>query len=287
MVYANDPLAAHADVPAVVAGNVVEGASGLIGRWTTGGGMVDSDLTHPEYPITAAFDRFLHVDTRPVAAASLYYLDLRARSTIGGDVIMIAGHNLNGATVRVETANDDPFATDLVTIHDFGVVAQTSRLIAVLSTFWYQLERLRIRVSLPSPGIPQISEFMFGERHVLPRNPNVPYDDREEFSEIDKIRSKGGIQVNYSEGATRVRVAPIKFTIDDPAHVSMFRAIFEETNGGHKPMLLIDKPNSVPGTGYWMDWQNARLAQRAVEANIRNVEMQLIECAPLVSQGAQ
>lgn len=300
MAYTPVVLSAHADAPTFVVENVCEKAvlpSSPAGRWSADGDATPGtfsaiDRTDANFPILRAFDRFRHLVTRPSTAVvdNIWYLVLRAeKPTKGGatadaDTILIDDHNFasisGGVTCRVETADDDLFTSNLVTIHDFGSITTAGRLLEVDGTQFQDLERVRIRCEAAGNFVPEIGEFFYGPRIVLARQPNIPWDEDHLFSDVGRFKSRNGMISTYVRYEGQ-RLASMTVQPDDSVEIQNLRDAFAFGGYGSKPFLFIDNPNTDP-VGYFMvrDADNDMPLQGPFD-RILNISME--EQAPFVA----
>jgi len=275
--WSSSPAPTYNDAPTFVAKNLIEGSSPDDAKWTdTGhqdatGGNVFNDT---DFPTKYAFDRFGHKVTKPSGAlAQLWYYNVTVTDLDEAGGILILNHNLGsfgggGVRVKVQTADVDDYGdsqgpgneenapANRRTIHDFGNVTDNKRLVALPSTVYSNLERIRIELSHASVNFrPQIGEFHVGPVNNITHGPRTPYDPDRQHTEVSELVSKSGIITSYARYSQQ-SILDIRVQLDKDADVTAIQDTYEDTDGGNKACLLLTKPVSDLKLAYWVKIPN-------------------------------
>lgn len=251
MAYSTTVQAAHEDVPLFVTENAVELTSS-VHRWTTVGNIASTDETDSDYPVTNAFDRFLHKLTKPDSSDTEWYLVFRADNTIDVNTILIGGHNFDqaGAAVTAEVQISDDGST-WASLHTFSATTSGKRLYAETVLNYMGVEYLRIKITCDLAFTPEIGEFFVGPKQLLDHQPNIPWDDQSLRSQVSRFKPKSGIITTYVFSAGG-RFGSMTLQPDSTAEIDLIRNVFKNTNFGTKPFLFVDHPNATTPNAYWM-----------------------------------
>jgi len=258
-------------------------------RWVVGSnGFGGADVTDPLFPVRAAADDMLAVDTRiaTASASSINSLLLRCDPAIPFDWIVLGGVNgtvSGGYTeVVVQTADSDDFLTLPTDVHNFGAVAVDGRLSAALNASWTGVSRLRVRFTSAGTVVPQITEVFAGTRHALRRMPSAGWDDRGIRSTVDRTVSKSGVISSYTR-AKGQRVAALDYRVGLDSERDAFRGIFDGTDYGARHFLLCDLPLTSPDQVHMMVWDDPELVQRVARGPTeRATSLAFSETAPFL-----
>ena len=286
MPWSTTVISAHGDFPAFVVRNVLEGAA-YNRRWTTSGAMNGTDATSAGYPAARIQDRFWHLDTRPNAGGTLWYLNMEANPLLTADVFVIAGHNFadasGGVGVKLQTADSDDWSSNPMDMYDFGTVTTSARLVRVDSSNWGGLTRVRLRLATSGSFVPHVCEVFLGDRMVLSHAPVVPWDEKAIRSDITRHKAKSGVIATYTRNSGQ-RVAAMTVHPNTSTRTTQIRNAFAYSDYGAKSFVLIDKPNTGPSEAYFMVREpEIELALQGPNDRIGLIAME--ECSPFLSTG--
>ena len=107
------------------------------------------------------------------------------------------------------------------------------------------VERVRLRIVHSGSKDPEFGECLLGYRYQLPRNPDVPWDNKREYSEVVEVKSLSGLTkryVAYRGQALRTFSSPYA-AADEIAVIESWWDAIEE---GTKPFVYIETPNTAP-----------------------------------------
>lgn len=288
MVWSTIVLSALPDTLALMPENALEGATHTNDRWVASatGIFTDAAVNDTAFPISAVYDRFLSVDSRPTGTGTAWSLVLRTASTKPIDVVCIK-HNFGsiagGVNCRLETADNDAFTLNLATIHDFGLVTSTKRLVRYLTSQWQGVERVRLVLTGSPAFSPRVSELFLSRRHTTKRKPAMPFDDASKISDIVIETSRGGVIATY-ENYAGARKWDIVYNTSDDTDISAIRNTFQRDGYAALPFLFGFKPVTNPTAAYWVQWMNPELTFPRTRAKERSVSIVLRESAPFYDE---
>lgn len=248
MAYSTTAAPTWTDQVGFVPRNILTAAAA---KWHTASDGSD-DVTDNDFPCAFGVDGYPHKVTKPSgAAATTWYLRFLDPLIDDVDVVAIVNHNFGdpsgGCNVRFETASDDAFTTP-VTIHSFGVVPTTTRLIALPTTTFTGLERVRIRLVSTNPFVPQLGEVIMGSLYQVGW-PKRPFDKLSMTSDVTRQTSKGGVTTTHRRFARRARKR-LSIRTQDSDLIANAREVYRLTDGGAKASLFLQYPSTRPTYGY-------------------------------------
>lgn len=295
--------AAAADSPYFLAANVLDNRFAVT-KWTFDGDGNSSDETAGTFLVSRLNDRFQNLVSKPVSdAGKVYFLNfnLSAATTRKIDALAILGHNLGDltgtVTVRVEIDDGITFPAPTL-VKTFTITAGSNQRI-VLRNFGAGNEQFDnvqfMRMKFSSSGdlgttVPQIGEFIIGERRQMSTKANHPFNDAPFGFEGRESRVESGFTTTYvhNEGGAILRrhwqlkdAADSQFSIIDN---DQLRAWYRDAGRGSKAFLYVEDPQSdESGTARWCKVpKDTQLDLSLTGFAERNQTLEFIEQAPFI-----
>lgn len=252
------------DKPMLVSQSLV---SPTVARWNDAGTTTDAATTAADGPAVRAYDNIGSLQTKDTSAdltARYLVFDIGASSTISFDTCLILNHNMNSGgfnEISLEVSDSADFTSNLIEIYSYSVSGtDDDRLLCTnlnsagaSSTYdpsgtaqrYSGVRYVRIKITATSGTARQakIGEVWLGTRYQLQRNPDVPWNNKDEFSQVTEFKALSGLTrryVHYRGQALRNFRAPIS----DSAEVTVVENWFNGINEGTSPFLYIEKPSS-------------------------------------------
>lgn len=252
------------DKPMLVSQSLV---SPTVARWNDAGTTTDAATTAADGPAVRAYDNIGSLQTKDTSAdltARYLVFDIGASSTISFDTCLILNHNMNSGgfnAISLEISDSADFTSNLIEIYSYSVSGtDDDRLLCTnlnsaggSSTYssggtaqrYSGVRYVRIKITATSGTARQakIGEVWLGTRYQLQRNPDVPWNNKDEFSQVTEFKALSGLTrryVHYRGQALRNFRAPIA----DSAEVTVVENWFNGINEGTSPFLYIEKPSS-------------------------------------------
>lgn len=216
-------------------------------------------------------------DTTTADVYLLFDLDDAAGHEI--DTIIIANHNFadlpGTVSVGVSVADNSAFTSNPRTLVSWASVTSDARLVALdLANLTFGDRRysavryLAIGISTTSTfsaanGMPEIGEVFAGRRRQLARKHDRPGDDRAESSRLDVFESDAGYMTVHRRAYRRRDVDLTWFSDQNDAlgldDVATWRAIWDDTEGGTRPLWYLREPTTTPGDAVLLRAPSPRL----------------------------
>ena len=290
------------DKPVLISSNSLEAAT--TAKWIANadktanieaGGTTDNSETN--YPASRAYDRWLHLDTRPDSASATWFLAFAMPTTMADfDMAMIGGHNfgtIGGLTVTIEVADNNTFTTELHTIATFTPGTSNKRLVSYVLKhtgsdplrYFYSVSTpisrfVRLKITGTS-GTPQVGEFWLGRRRHLPYKLDAPLDDKRQRSEYIDHETRTGIVARYVTARARA-VRSGTTLIDAAADISTVDSWWSECDQGSKPFLFTEQPSTSPADTQLMI-HPGELDFKLTTPTGRDLGLQMREVGPMVA----
>tara|TARA_R110000765_G_C18891832_1_gene603146 strand:- start:201 stop:1340 length:1140 start_codon:yes stop_codon:yes gene_type:complete len=143
------------------------------------------------------------------------------------------------------------------------------------------VQNVRLRLLHSGSKAPHLGEIILGTRYQLQRNPDLPYDDLAEISEIAEAKSLSGLvrrYVVYKGQALRNFVAPISSATEITVIENWWNAIEE----GTKPFVYIETPTTDP-KAYLMTMETPALVFPKLGPYERQLSFSMIEQPPFLA----
>ena len=182
-------------------------------------------------------------------------------TSISFDTLAIVGHNLNsmGAiSVSLEIADSSSFGSNLIEIAKYTVSGSTDNRILITnlnsaggsSTYsssgtaqrYSSVAYARLKIIHATSAVPEVGEIILGTRYQLQRNPDVPWNNKDEFSQVTEFKALSGLTrryVHYRGQALRT----FRASISASAEITVIENWFNGINEGTSPFLYIEKPS--------------------------------------------
>ena len=250
-----------ADKPMMV---VQQAGSPADAHWTTTGNHTGTDVTLAAEPATRAYDEIgnLVTSTTGVAATSPKYFNFNFTTAIAFDVLLITGHNLNSisvTSVALEIADDAAYSSNKIEIAKYTISGTTDNRILITnlnsaggsSTYsgggtaqrYSGVEYARLVVTHSSSKDPGIGEFWLGHRYQLQRNPDIPWNNKNEASLAADYVSNSGITKRYTFYRGQA-LRTFQASIAAAAEITVIDGWFNAINKGTRPFVYIETPSS-------------------------------------------
>jgi len=251
-----------ADKPMFV---VQQATSPADAHWTTTGDHTGSDVTLAAEPAARAYDEIgnLVTSTTGVGSTSPKYYNLYFTTAISFDVLLITGHNFASTeltSVALEIADDDPFSSNKREIAKWtrgSVTADDRILITNLnseggsSTYsaggtaqrYSSVTHARLVVTHAGDKDPELGEIWLGYRYQLQRNPDVPWNNKNEMSLATDYVSNSGITKRYTFYRGQA-LRSFQSSIAAAAEITVIDDWFDAINEGTRPFVYIETPSS-------------------------------------------
>ena len=221
-------------------------------------------------------------------------------TAISFDTLCITGHNLNSmgaVSVSLEIADSSSFGTNLIEIAKYTVSGSTDNRILITnlnsaggsSTYdangtaqrYSSVAYARIKIIHSTTAVPKVGEIFLGTRHQLQRNPDVPWNNKNEFSNTTDFTSLSGIVKRYVAYRGQA-LRNFKASISADAEITVIDDWFNAINEGTKPFLYIETPSSN-ADAYLMILDDAALRFPLVGPFERVLEFSMTEQPPFLS----
>jgi len=252
------------DKPCVVGRNLLEIAYGIAAAnlvantaGTLAGG--DSSAAAPN-GVSRLVDRFLHVPWKYGSSVATIYICIdQGATTLDTDTLIIpAGHNFSGASIKVEadstTPSGDPWGTTL-----WSFTAGSSAEVRLQSTNMYQARYWRIKIS-GSASVWQVPEIFLGKSVQFLNKAENPFPPTiAARGNVIRKTTGGGVSYAYKVSAlTGYRKLTWKVggvyknspSSDPEKFLTNFYDFWSNSNAidsGSKPFWYIEDPTSNPG----------------------------------------
>lgn len=288
---AQSPNAAHT----WLAANLLDVADGVL--WTSDGdGDGAAEVADSDYPVAFLNDYRAGPVSKPDLNATTHYLNFEwsssVKPTCGG--IIIHNHNLLGATVTVEVADDAAFSSNLATVHNFGTVSTDARLIAIFASRYTNVEHLRLKIVFSSADTPQIGEVFIWSSLTTYNlrtadGPLKPFDNRAMRSKGPRLESDSGDVVTYERtlGQADFEGLTYRFGRDDE-YVKM-RALWKAARYGTRAAYLIEDPTAdsadLPASTFLLSLPLSFDARNTAGRYVRELAFPCVELGPFAGAG--
>ena len=233
-------------------------------HWTTTGNHTGTDVTLAAEPAARAYDEIgnLVTSTTGVAATSPKYFNFNFTTAIAFDVLLITGHNLNSisvTSVALEIADDAAYSSNKIEIAKYTISGTTDNRILITnlnsaggsSTYsaggtaqrYSGVEYARLVITHSSSKDPELGEIWLGRRYQLQRNPDVPWNNKNETSLTADFTSNSGITKRYTFYRGQALRA-FQASIAAAAEITVIDDWFDAINEGTRPFVYIETPSS-------------------------------------------
>lgn len=258
--------ATAADVPLFVAKNVLRVP--VTAKWTEGDTFAagsSADVTEDDHPARNAVSQNPYRGTRARPnTTGVYYFLVQANVSSVFDVaaLRLNWTALGSTSVTVKRA-DDVTGTNQATLCSFSATVPTKRLISLsLGTGNQQFSGsgfIQIALTSSSTDIPpELGGLFLGQRRVLNRKFDMPYDDDPlEIDASDFLARAGNRQrVKHDGPVALIRgqytaVSSGSFSQDD---VAALRGVYEDCRYGADPVIFVESPSTATASAphrYW------------------------------------
>jgi len=109
------------------------------------------------------------------------------------------------------------------------------------------VQRVRLRIEASGSFTPEVGEIVLGRRYQLQRNPNVPWNNKNEFSETTDFQALSGLTKRYAAYRGQARRS-FSSQFAAAAEITVIDEWWRATEEGTKQFYYIETPNSDPQT---------------------------------------
>tara|TARA_R100001015_G_C4621730_1_gene178984 strand:- start:932 stop:1858 length:927 start_codon:yes stop_codon:yes gene_type:complete len=233
-------------------------------HWTLVGTHTSTDVTAADGPATRAYDSVGSLVTKTntaSAATTTKYYNFYFSTAISFDTLIVLGHNLNtieATDVKLQLSNNDTFSSGVINPYESGSLSgDDDRLICTnlnsedsgsydasgTAQRYRNVEWCRLVITHSGSKTPQIGEIILGTRHQLQRNPDIPWNNKDEYSETTDFKALTGLVKRYvayrGQALRRFRAS-----ISSSDEIAVVDSWFNAINEGTKPFVYIETPSS-------------------------------------------
>ena len=233
------------------------------------GEIADADRTDAAFPAIRAYDDFGSIvtkDTSSTDTEKYFVLNMDSR-VVTFDTLFIYGHNfrsIGAESVALEIANAADFGSGLIEIYKETFSGTTDTRISCFnlnsaggsSTYsaggtaqkYSAVQYIRIKVTFADTSASrqlEMGELFLGKRYSLQRNPDIPWNNKQESSLVTDFISKSGITkryVMYRGQASR----SFRATIAADAEISVIDGWYNDIEEGTRAFTYVETPSSSP-----------------------------------------
>ena len=233
-------------------------------HWTLVGTHGSADVTDTATPATRAYDSIGNLVTKTntaSAATTTKYYNFYFSTAISFDTLIILGHNLNtiaATDVKLQLSNSDTFSSVINPYESGTLSGDDDRLICTnlnsessgsysssgTAQRYSGVEYCRLVITHTGSKTPEIGEIILGTRYQLQRNPDVPWNNKAEFSQVTDFKAESGLNkryVAYRGQAIRKLSAPISSS----SEITVVDNWWNDTEEGTKPFVYMETPKTA------------------------------------------
>jgi len=277
-------------------------------NWTTTGDLAGSgdSQTDGKFPATRAYDDLGSILTKfrseaPYAAASPKYFNFEFSSAITFDTLLILDHNFNSGgftSVALEINENEDWSGTVLEIAKYTVSGTTDNRILITNlnheggsnTYsaggtakrYTDIPYARLKIVHSGSRTPEVGEIILGYRYQLPRNPDLPWNNKNEVSSVSDFVSSSGVTKRYVFNRGQ-GVRAFSAMYDTAADITLIDNWFNAIEEGTRPFVYIETPSSAPDARLMLQ-QEAGLSFGLTGPSSRQLSMQMIEQQPFLSR---
>ena len=275
-------------------------------HFTSDGEHVDTDKTDSSFPAARAYDDLGSLLTKYASASasdSTKYYNFYFATGITFDTVIILGHNFNSlslTTAAIEIADSEDFSSNQKRIAAFtisGGSADSRFAIFNLNSEsggtaysssgtaqrYSNVQYVRLKLTKSSGSyIPEVGEIILGRRYQLQRNPDLPYNNKNEQSLVSDYVSNSGITKRYTFYRGQA-VRAFQASISASAEITVIEDWFNDINEGTRPFVYVETPSSSPKSQL-MILDDAGLSFPLVGPTERRLAFGMTEQPPFLSR---
>ncbi len=109
------------------------------------------------------------------------------------------------------------------------------------------VQRVRLRIIASGSFTPEVGEIVLGQRYQLQRNPNVPWNNKNEVSDITDFKALSGLNKRYSFYRGQAKRS-FSSSFATAAEITVIEDWWVSIEQGTKPFFYIETPSSSPKT---------------------------------------
>ena len=234
-------------------------------HWTTVGTHGSADETATDTPATRAYDSVGSLVTKTksdVDGDSPKYYNFYFTTAISFDTLIIAGHNFNStgvSNVQLQLSNNSSFSSGVIGPFESGALSgDNDRIVCTnlnsedsgsydasgTAQRYSGVEWCRLVVTHSGDVTPEVGEIFLGTRYQLQRNPDVPWDNKAEFSETTDFNAASGLVKRYVAFRGQAR-RQFRAPISASAEITVIDSWWDDIEEGTKPFVYIETPSSA------------------------------------------
>lgn len=234
-------------------------------------------------------------------ATTVRYFHFYFPTEISIDSLLILDHNFNSDSfvqVALEIADNSAFTTNKKQIAAYTVSGTTDNRILITNLNhaaagnlydsggtaqrYSAISRLRLRMLKSGTTVPQFGECLLAYRYQLQRNPDVPWNNKTEMSNVTDFQSNSGIIKRYTFFRGQARRS-FGAAISASAEITMIDDWFNAIAEGTRPFVYIETPSSS-AQSYLMLLDDPALAFPLVGPTERSLAFDMTEQPPFLSR---
>lgn len=273
-----------------------QGNSGFTVRWRTDGDVASADQADSDYDTRAAYDEYLHTDTRPNASGSEWWLVADAGTSDvfdDFDCLLARGNfaDISATAVEFYVSDDADVKTNGTKIADFGAPS-SNRLASIDLDDGANADPQRFSdarfVGLKITGssiTPRVFELWAGRRRQLPVNFLRGHNPDAAESEAGVHTASSGVETVY----VRLRDRHTRdggLITDGTTEANVFLNLYADRRDGTAPMVMVENPNSEPSVARVMRGAMRVPGGGYDSADLRSWQLALREQAPFYDREA-
>lgn len=289
----SEVLDAAADLPLFWATHILRDAKGNTGftvRWRTDGDVSSADQADSNYSTRAAYDEYLHTDTRPNASGAEWWLVADAGTSsvfTAFDCLLVRGNfaDISATAVEFYVSDNADVKTNGTKIADFGAPSN-NRLVSIDMDDEANDDPQRFTdarfIGLKVTGssiTPRVFELWAGRRRQLPVNFLRGHNPDAAESDAGVHSASSGVETVY----VRLRDRHTRdggLITDGTSEANVLLNLYSDRQDGTAPMVMVENPNSAPSEARVMRGQMRVPGGSYDSADLRSWQLALREQAP-------
>jgi len=197
-----------------------------------------------------------------VTSVKFYNFFFTTGDEISFDTLCVLGHNLNSigaVSVSLEIADNSAYSSNLKEIAQYTISGTTDNRILFTNlnseggsnTYsatgtaqrYSSVAYVRLKIVHAGATAPKVGEIFLGTRYQLSRNPNVPWNNKDEHSEISDFVSQNGIIQRYVFYRGQA-VRSVEMSLGSSSNIAVVDDWYNAIHEGTRSFLWIDTPSS-------------------------------------------
>lgn len=238
------------DRPVIVDQNAIYTANAM--DWSDSDVPSSGGRTASGFPTTNLNDHLTHLQSKPDASLTVWYLHIHLNTVGTFDTIALINHDMDGATIDIYESDSGAALGNAIVSGDTITAGQRYVAFNLQSAAqdYYRYSNVNyVTLKLSDAGghVPAIGEVIIGRRRQLQFGPSLPYEPRLLRAEtIRTIDGPSGV-VNDIVLHKAKRILAMNSLVADATRVAGIRSVIEEdTDYGVLPFLWCDQPSTAP-----------------------------------------